>query len=211
MLKKIIRNLKRPIPDLARYCLSKIFSIVWKQYLAEVGGKFHVWNGARFQGARAIHIGKSFYSGPGLWIEAVQSYCDHKYNPVIKIGDNVTCSDSVHIAATDSVCIGNGVLIGSRVYVSDHAHGSYTGEWQDSPSTPPAYRKLPTGRPVQIGDNVWLGDGVVILPGVTVGNGVIVGANSVVSKNLPDNVIAVGIPAKVIKKFSDFSGKWERV
>ena len=56
------------------------------------------------------------------------------------------------------------------------------------------------GEPVTIGDNVWIGGSVTILPGVTVGNNVTIGAGSVVTKDIPDNVVAVGTPCKVIKR-----------
>ena len=52
--------------------------------------------------------------------------------------------------------------------------------------------------PVIIGNNVWIGGGAIILPGVTIGNNVVIGAGSVVTKNIPDNVIAVGSPCRVV-------------
>lgn len=54
--------------------------------------------------------------------------------------------------------------------------------------------------PVTIGDNVWIGGSVTILPGVTIGNNTTIGAGSVVTKNIPDNVVAVGNPCKVVKQ-----------
>lgn len=60
--------------------------------------------------------------------------------------------------------------------------------------------------PIIIGNNVWLGMGVVILPGVTIGDNVVIAANSVVNKNIPSNVIAGGIPCKVIKEKSEYKG-----
>ena len=55
---------------------------------------------------------------------------------------------------------------------------------------------------------MWVGDNVVILPDVTIGNGCVIGSNAVVTKDIPDNCIAVGIPAKVIKRFDKESKKW---
>ena len=66
-------------------------------------------------------------------------------------------------------------------------------------------------RPVRIGDNAWIGNNVSILYGVTVGDGVVVGANSVVTKDLPDNVIAAGAPARILKKYNDEKKEWEFV
>ncbi|KAJ2309551.1 hypothetical protein H4S02_009855, partial [Coemansia sp. RSA 2611] len=53
--------------------------------------------------------------------------------------------------------------------------------------------------PVKIGDGVWVGGGAVILPGVTIGDGVTIGAGSVVTKDVPDNVVVVGNPARIVK------------
>lgn len=57
--------------------------------------------------------------------------------------------------------------------------------------------------PITIGDNVWIGGGVIINPGITIGNNVVIGAGSVVTKDIPDNVIAVGNPCKVLRKITD--------
>ncbi len=62
--------------------------------------------------------------------------------------------------------------------------------------------------PIHVGSNVFLGYGVVILPGVKIGNNVIIGAGAVVTKNIPDNSIAVGVPARVIKTTSEY---WENI
>lgn len=57
--------------------------------------------------------------------------------------------------------------------------------------------------PVHIGKNCWLGAGVIVLPGVSIGNNVVVGAGSVVTKDLPDNVVAVGNPCRVLREIGD--------
>ena len=99
----------------------------------------------------------------------------------------------------------------SKIYISDCSHGSYAcNENDSSPLSIPKNRKM-FSNPVNIEDNVWLGEFVSVLPGVTIGKGTIVGANSVVSKSLPPNVIAVGTPAKPIKKFNFDNNKWEKI
>lgn len=154
-----------------------------------------------------VSFGKNFTTGVGCRIE---TYPINKAK-VLFIGENVQINDYVHITAIDSVVIGNNVLIASKVYISDCSHGSYAGNESDSnplhsPSTRPLFSK-----PIIIEDNVWLGEFVSVLPGVTIGKGVIVGANSVVSKSLPSNVIAVGTPAKPIKKFNFDTQKWVKI
>ncbi|MGY3679968.1 maltose O-acetyltransferase [Streptomyces sp. TE33382] len=64
----------------------------------------------------------------------------------------------------------------------------------------PRRAKWEAARPVTIGDNVWLGGGVIVCPGVTIGENTVVGAGSVVTKDLPANVVAVGNPARVLRK-----------
>src|SRR5665647_58376 len=130
----------------------------------------------------------------------------------IKFGDNVEINDYVHIASISSVILGNNVLVASKVYISDIQHGYYSGEDQEhsSPNLIPNDRPL-TAKPINIEENVWLGESVSVMPGVTIGKGTIVGANSVVSRSLPPNVIAVGSPAKPIKKFNFETRKWEKI
>ncbi|MFV8360197.1 acetyltransferase [Flavobacterium sp. LS1P3] len=154
-----------------------------------------------------IKIGRGFTTGFGCRIEA---YPKDK-RKVLFIGKNVQMNDYVHITAMESVVIGNNVLMASKIYISDCSHGSYSGNTNDSnPDSIPAERTL-FSKPVVIKDNVWLGEFVSVLPGVTIGKGTIVGANSVVSKNLPDYVIAVGTPAKPIKKYNFETQKWEKI
>jgi acetyltransferase-like isoleucine patch superfamily enzyme len=154
-----------------------------------------------------IKIGKNFTTGFGCRIEAYPL----DESVVLKFGKNVQINDYVHISAMKGVSIGDNVLIASKVFISDLNHGSYgANDIHDSPNIPPNDRKL-HAEPIVIEENVWLGETVCVLGGVTIGKGTIVGANSVVSKSLPPYVIAVGAPAKPIKKYNFENGKWERI
>jgi len=155
-----------------------------------------------------IDFGIGLTTGVGCRIEAFPKI---KENIVLQFGKNVQINDYVHITAMESVKIGNNVLLASKIYISDCSHGSYCGDENDSPpNTIPAARPL-FAKPVLIEDNVWLGEFVSVLPGVTIGKGTIVGANSVVAKSLPANVIAIGTPAKPIKKFNFETSRWEKI
>lgn len=157
---------------------------------------------------RFIKLGKGFTSGRGCRIEAYP--LSGTKNPAILIGSNVQINDYVHITSSESVTIGNNVLIASKVYISDVSHGSYKSDNCSAPEVSPADRELITS-PVIINDNVWIGDGACILPGVTIGYGCIIGANAVVNKSIPAKSIAAGIPAKVVKRFSETTNRWEPV
>ncbi|MGG5510445.1 DapH/DapD/GlmU-related protein [Myroides odoratimimus] len=159
------------------------------------------------RGKRFIKVSKGFTTGFGCRIEAYPI----NNEIVLVFGTNVKMNDYVHITAREKVIIGNNVLLASKIYISDCSHGSYGGDEDDSsPLSKPDCRPL-FSKPVVIEDNVWLGEFVSVLPGVTIGRGTIVGANSVVSKSLPANVIAVGIPAKPIKKYNFETQRWEKI
>lgn len=150
-----------------------------------------------------IQIGKNFTSGFGCRIEAFP--LDKTFDKCIRIGKNVQINDYVHIAAGESIVIGNNVLIASKVFITDLNHGKYSNQMSDSPLSLPNDRAIYTN-PVIIEDNVWLGENVCVLPGCLIGFGSVIGALSVVTKNIPPNSIAVGNPAKVIKQY-DYSKK----
>ena len=162
------------------------------------------------RGTRYIQIGSRFSAGSDLWLEAIHRYEGCTFTPQILIGNNVNVSDAVHIAATTAVYLGDGVLVGSRVIITDHNHGNYSGIQQDGPSVRPAKRPLTSGRRVIIEDNVWIGDGVVVLAGVTIGEGSIIAANAVVSRDIPPACIAAGAPALPIKKYDSNAKCWKR-
>lgn len=166
---------------------------------------------AKITGLANIKFGDNFVAGEHLRIEAVSEYYGSVYSPVIVIKDNVILNDFVHIGAVNYVEIGNNVLMASKIYISDHNHGSYNGLFQSSPATKPSIRPLNSNSKVVIGDNVWIGEFVTILPGVTIGAGSIIGSNSVVSKDIPANSIAVGAPAKVVKNFEFEVNQWLKV
>ncbi len=116
-------------------------------------------------------------------------YCD--YGKQIRIGKrffanfNLTILDEALVTIGDDCFIGPNVSIYTACHSTDPVERNTRREWAE---------------PVTIGDNVWIGGSVTILPGVTIGSNVTIGAGSVVTRDIPDNVVAVGNPCKVIKK-----------
>ena len=158
------------------------------------------------RGLSRISVSRGFTTGRYCRIEAHSE----TERVVLHIGKNCQINDSVHIAAANDVIIGNNVLIASRVFITDLNHGGYKGDMHSHPSTVCSERPLQSTF-IHIEDNVWLGEGVVVLPGVIIGECSIIGANSVVSHDIPANAIAVGNPAKVIKKFNFEINEWVSV
>lgn len=161
------------------------------------------------RGRRFIDFGKSLTTGVGCRFDCFPGITS--YSKKLVFGSNVQLNDYVHIVAMDSVKIGNNVLMASHIFISDNSHGSYKGDENDTnPHIPPIQREYLTA-PISIGDNTWIGEGVIIMPGVTIGEGCVIGAHSVVSKSIPDFSIAIGSPAKVIKKFDFTDNRWKQI
>ena len=116
-------------------------------------------------------------------------YCD--YGKQISVGRRFFANFNLTILDEASVTIGDDCFVGPNVSIYTACH-----------STDPVERntRMEWAEHVTIGDNVWIGGSVTILPGVTIGNNVTIGAGSVVTKDIPDNVVAVGNPCKVIKR-----------
>lgn len=181
---------------------------LWQHILSCPG--LEVGDGVLIIGDRSMRIGAGFRAGRSLWLEAVTQYGSQMLSPALHIGERFSGSDGVHIACAFDVIIGDDVLVGSKVHITDHNHGLYQGKDSvSSPFDPPATRPL-YGAPVRIGNRVFLADGVVVLPGSEIGNGAIVGANSVVRGRLAPDTIYAGAPAKPVKRFEAATRSWIR-
>lgn len=194
------------------HLLSRFLGLVRNYSISRKLGvrKFNIGRLAYLRGLSSIHIGEDFSAGAGLWLEAITRYHDQEFSPRIVIGRHARMSQFVHIAATHLVEIGDNVLMGSNVMITDHNHGQYSRE-HTSPDIAPTLRPLDHDRRVVIGRNVWLGNGVVVTPGASIGEGAVIGANSVVVGNIPPFTLAAGIPATVRKTYNFATEKWSDI
>lgn len=176
-------------------CEAKVSSYLWRVKINR-GCIFH----GRISWWRTpdsiIEIGQDCVFRSGKWSNRVGlnrpcMVSTLRHNAIVSIGDNCGFSGTV-IAAADSIRIGSNVLCGANVTITDT-------DWHHTDS---AKRKdeLAPAAPIVIEDNVWLCMNVTVLKGVTIGCGSVIAANSVVTESIPDNVIAAGQPAIVIKK-----------
>lgn len=171
--------------------------------------KSYLGKGSRVIGTKFISLIESASIGRYAWIEVITEKPNRAVGLVISIGLRFSASERLHISAIAKIEIGDDCLFGSGVYIADHNHGSYQGTNQSHPEEPPVSRRLSSIGTVCIGSNVWIGDNVTIVGNVQIGCGSVIGANSVVTRSIPDNVIAAGSPAKIIKKFNFENNKWE--
>lgn len=129
--------------------------------------------------------------GENVWIEP-NFRC--KFGKNITIGDNVYINFGCIILDCSEVTIGSHTLLGPNIGLYAANHSTDTTERINGGCY---------GKPIHIGNNVWLGGDVKVLQGVTIGDNTIIGAGSIVTKDIPDNVIAVGNPCKVIRKITE--------
>lgn len=161
------------------------------------------------RGRQFVSFGKQLTTG--YWCRFEVFPTDNDKRKRLIIGDNIQMNDFVHICALDRVEIGDGCLFASHVYISDNSHGRYGGgQNESSPDVAPDHREYITA-PVKIGKNVWLAEGVIVMPGVTIGDGCVIGAHSVVNKDIPAASMAVGSPAKVVKRYDYEKKRWMKV
>lgn len=147
-------------------------------------------------GAEYIEFGNNCNIAKNIQLTAWDSYMGQTFKPEIIIGNNCLIGEDAHITAINSIHIGNNVLMGKKVLITDNSHGASTSKMMDiSPAKRPLYSK----GPVIIDDNVWVGEKVSIMPGVHIGECAIIAANAVVTKDIPAYSVAAGIPAKVVR------------
>lgn len=130
------------------------------------------------------NAGKNFYIEPPF-------HCDYGYN--IYCGENVYFNVNCTVLDTMRINIGSHVMFGPGVQVYAASH----------PLDIETRRVLEISKPVNIGNDCWIGGGTIICPGVSIGNGCVIGAGAVVTKDIPDNSLAVGNPARIIRQLNN--------
>jgi maltose O-acetyltransferase len=119
-------------------------------------------------------------------------YCDHGWK--ISVGENFYANTGFLVLDEADVIFGDNVFLGPRVCIYTATH-PIDAELRNT--------GLEVALPVKIGNDVWIGGNVVINPGITIGSNVVIGSGSVVTKDIPDGVIAVGNPCRVLRAIND--------
>ncbi len=164
-----------------------------------------------------MFLGDDIWLGPGSLLMVIKRYPtpsmmppgkrDHaqRFTPRIKIGHRVTSTGNLQVSAIEEIIIEDDVMFASNVFLCDALHGYETA------NVPYKFQDMSRISPILVKRGSWIGQNAVIMPGVVIGECSIVGANSVVTKSLPDRCIAVGAPARIIKKWDEKNQAWEIV
>ncbi len=117
----------------------------------------------------------------------------------LHLGNNVYANFNLTLVDDGHIYVGDRVMFGPNVTVTTANHPIEPGLRS---------RGLQYNRDVWIGENVWIGAGVIIMPGIHIGNNSVIGAGSVVTRDIPENVVAVGNPCRVLREISDRDRKY---
>jgi len=215
-----LRNLKHNILTRLAAALQRASDAAARRYPPRFANTPHnltIQFPRRIHGAEHISVGDDVFLGPNTLLNAITQYprsvmtserhatAPTRYQPRIEIGNHVSATAGLQLAAVEHICIEDDVMFASNVNITDALHG-----FEDA-DIPYKYQPLFRIAPIRIGRGSWIGQNVVILPGVTIGEQCIIGANSTVTKSIPARSIAFGNPARVHKQWNATSRQWERV
>lgn len=172
-----------------RFCIHKFFFPY--HYF---GSHIAIDERVKIYNPRAISIADYVRLQDHVWLNVVEPTTDE----VLKIGHHCDIGRNSFLTAKKSIVLEEYVLLAPNVFISDHSHR------YDDPHLPILLHTNTEPKPVRIKWGTWIGTNSVILPGVTIGAHCVIGANSVVNRSMPDYSVAVGSPAKVVKKIPKF-------
>lgn len=178
----------------------RIINLLYRWKLDYMGPHSFIIKPLKIKG-KGIRIGHHTIINDLTWLECMPLTGDHKAELII--GDYCAIGHFNEIYSTKSIVIENHVLTADRVYISDNLHG------YEDPDIPILNQPIKQVGTVRIGEGTWIGVGVAII-GVKIGKHCVIGANAVVNRDIPDYCVAVGIPARIVKRYNFETKSWER-
>lgn len=169
----------------------KAFSLLAAGGFASFGKRSVLQPPVRLKGEHRIAVGDDVFVGAGSWL---QTLSDDDEGVALRIGDGTSIVGGCVLSATRSLTLGKKVLLARNVYIADHSHAF------DDVTRAVLDQGIDRVAPVEIGDGAWLGENVVVGPGVHIGRGAVIGANAVVLEDVPAHGVAVGAPARVVRR-----------
>lgn len=180
----------------------KLFYFINRNKFKYLSSQSRIIKLLKIDGKENISIQKGVVIQQYTWLAAVPLTKSNECS--LSIGSGSIIGNFNHIYATSKIVIGENVLTADKVFISDNQHQF---ENIDIPILSQGIKQLPA---VKIGNGSWIGENACIM-GVSIGRNCIIGANSVVIHDIPDYSLAVGAPARVVKKFNLKTRKWEKI
>ena len=190
----IIKVLKTAKNIIFRFKLNKTL-----RNFQSIGENPIIMKGYKLKGTEYMKIGDNFYAGPNCRIEAWDEYEQQTFKPKLIIGNDVKINSSCHIGCINLIRIGDDCLLGSNVFITDHAHGNSKSS---DINLHPVERPLFSKGSVIIENDCWLCESCIILPNIKIGHHSIIGAGAVVTRDVPPYSVVVGNPGRIIHNTS---------
>ena len=197
---EILARRRLPISENTDFRISNLLKQAWRVLLAKIylrhcshtGSLVRLWGRPKIKNRGVIVIGGKTRILSTIVPSEFVTYSGGR----LEIGDHVYINYGASIDVHQLVRIGNYCIIGTYVLISDNDYHQID-----------EHNQLPPSKPVIIEDRVWVGDRVIVLKGVTIGRGSVIGAGSVVTKDIPPDSVAAGVPARIIRKIKNGADK----
>jgi len=176
--------------------------------MGDIGSNCIIEKNVRFYAPHRIHIGNRVFIGEGNFVDAAYKGSEIRFKDDVHlsrgvvlraVGGKILIDERVNVGARSVIDGADDVEVGRYSLLSNNVELMSGNHVYKDPHTPIRFQGRETGK-ISIGEDVWLGAYVIVLPGVTIGKGSVIGAGAVVTKDISPYSIAVGVPAKVIKK-----------
>ena len=178
------------------------YTLCYKYFLKKRGQGCFVSSTILFT-PQFIELGNNVFIGDNARIQGITCYEGIRFEPRIILGDNVSIQQNIHLTCAQQIIIGSNTAIAANVTITDIHH-----PYDDV--TIPIERQELMVKSVSIGESCKIYNNAIILPGTKIGKHVTIGGNSVVNGNIPDYCVAVGSPARIVKRYNFKSNKWEK-
>lgn len=185
--------------------LSRLESAVARDQLRRLrhaGGGIVLGRGVKIEHPECVSLGHNVHLNDYCWLSVLTENREIgsppvKLHPQLSIGDGCYVGRFGTLACINRVTLGRNVMISDRVFIGDSTHGFARTD------LPIRNQYMTSKGPVEIGDGTWIGIGVSVMANVKIGRNCVIGAGSVVTSDIPDFCVAVGSPAKVVRRIND--------
>ncbi|MBV9573752.1 MAG: acyltransferase, partial [Acidobacteriales bacterium] len=175
--------------------------LYYKLFFGAIGQSSKLLAPLRLKNVQHIYVGNNVLINRYAFLLTVA--LPGRMPPRLEIGDGCVIGHMNHISSANEVRIGAKVLTADRVHISDNSHCFA------DPDKAVLDQEIESRGKVSIGEGSWIGENASVLS-CSVGKQCVIGANAVVIHDIPDYCVAVGSPARVVRKFDPQSGKWDR-
>jgi acetyltransferase-like isoleucine patch superfamily enzyme len=157
---------------------------------------------AQIHSHHRVEIGRHVLIHRNAFLSVIEEHNGRRHDPHLRIGDGTNFGHDLWISCVGSIEIGDEVLAGHNILITDTFHEFF------DPDVSIVRQPMAEPEPVRIGSGAHLGPNVAVLAGVTIGERAFIAAGAVVTSDVPDNAVAVGNPARVIRRYDRSRGEW---